>query len=62
MSKITLNGFVLLFLLFLGNSSGITQPDPPLPRRPRPNSNKPLHRASLPALVWTKAEPARFKR
>ena len=63
MSKITLNGFVLLFLLFLGNSSG------ELRIRLRhgcgaqgPIRTNHLHRASLPALVFTKAGPARFKK
>ena len=61
MSKITLNGFVLLFLLFLGNSSGNFAAASARLRRPRPNSNRPLQ-TSLPALVLSKAGPARFKK
>ena len=62
MSKITITGFTLLLLLFLGNSSGNYAAAPPRLRRPKPNSNKPLQKASLPGVVLTKAGPARFKK
>ena len=61
MSKITITGFTLLLLLFLGSSSGNYAAARRL-RRPGPNSNKPLQKASLPAILVTKAGPARFKK
>ena len=59
MSKITLNGFVLLLLLFLGNSSGNYASATAAATKAQFEQTTPENQ---PALVLTKAGPARFKK